>query len=439
MATRFPTPQALTAVPAAQGLLPAPAATQGLQFLTNKGKPAKKGTDTGGYVIPEEGAQYRLTDLRGKNTVVASGTGAEGLQAVFDASQNLSQTLGKKANWEAEQFNPDTGQWERIAFDPRGGLKGAIKKVGDVAGDVALGAGVGALGAATGGLGFGLAPAMIGGGLLGAGLNAAGVNVTDVALPAAANLALPGLGPVLASGLGSAASSALQGRSLEDTLLRAGITAGTAGLLDVTGASDAIGRAVSNAVSPAVSTTAETAATEALAPAIGDIVVTANPLASAISQFTPSVVGAALSNPVSNLTQPSMDPDVLEVTADRTPQLPNSGAIGAGAANAITPTSDQNSLLDEIMKYYTLGSFGLDALGGLLGGSGSGGTTTPYVSQLGAMPTFARGGFTPYTGDYETYGFGPEFNFFGGQATTTTGPTASLLNPALPVNNTVVA
>jgi hypothetical protein len=100
-----------------------------------------------------------------------------------------------------------------------------------------------------------------------------------------------------------------------------------------------------------------------------------------------------------------------------------------------------NSLLDEIIKYYTLGSFGLDALGGLLGGSGSGGTTTPYVSQLGAMPTFARGGYQPYTGDYETYGFGPEFNFFGGPATMTTGPgqAASLLNPALPVNNTVVA
>jgi hypothetical protein len=101
---------------------------------------------------------------------------------------------------------------------------------------------------------------------------------------------------------------------------------------------------------------------------------------------------------------------------DPTPKTPDSG----------------NSLLDEIIKYYTLASGGLDLLGGALGGGGGGaGRMTPYVSQLGPMPTFTRGAFTPFGGDYETYGFGPEFNFFGGAPTPIpSAPAFGLLPPA---------
>lgn len=100
-----------------------------------------------------------------------------------------------------------------------------------------------------------------------------------------------------------------------------------------------------------------------------------------------------------------------------------------------------NSLLDEIIKYYSLGSIGLDALGGALGlgGGGGGQAAAPYVSQLGPMPTFTRGGFQPYTGDYETYGFGPEFNFFGGPAPITpTAPAMGVLGPNTPVDTTLI-
>jgi hypothetical protein len=96
------------------------------------------------------------------------------------------------------------------------------------------------------------------------------------------------------------------------------------------------------------------------------------------------------------------------------------------------PNPSDRSLLDDIIKYYSLGSAGLDLLGGALGGGGGGaGQMTPYVSQLGPMPTFARGAMTPFGGDYETYGFGPEFNFFGGApAPAPTAPAFGLLPPA---------
>lgn len=114
--------------------------------------------------------------------------------------------------------------------------------------------------------------------------------------------------------------------------------------------------------------------------------------------------------------------------------LPTGGILPSGQ----TPTDGEttlktgNSLLDEIIKYYTLASGGLDLLGGALGGGGGGaGRMTPYVSQLGPMPTFTRGAFTPFGGDYETYGFGPEFNFFGGAPTPIpSAPAFGLLPPA---------
>jgi hypothetical protein len=94
------------------------------------------------------------------------------------------------------------------------------------------------------------------------------------------------------------------------------------------------------------------------------------------------------------------------------------------------PNPSERSLLDEIIKYYRLASTGLDLLGGAFGGGGGAGRMTPYASQLGPMPTFTRGPFTPFGGDYETYGFGPEFNFFGGApAPTLTGPAMGILPP----------
>jgi hypothetical protein len=101
--------------------------------------------------------------------------------------------------------------------------------------------------------------------------------------------------------------------------------------------------------------------------------------------------------------------------------------------STVQPEAQKDTLLRDIMRYYSLGSGILDALG-----VGQGGGTTPattYTPTLGAVPTFSRGQFQPFTGDYETYAMGPEFSFFGQPAQTMT-PTNTqfpfLLPPATP-------
>lgn len=84
-----------------------------------------------------------------------------------------------------------------------------------------------------------------------------------------------------------------------------------------------------------------------------------------------------------------------------------------------TTTGNKNSTLDDILKYYTLGSGLLDLLGGGGGGARQPVPSSAYGSLLGGVPNFGRGPFTPYPGDYEKYAFGPEWNFFGGAPAST--------------------
>ena len=129
---------------------------QGYQFLTNKGKPAQKGTTTGGFVPLMENADYRISDLSGKNRVVASGTGAAGLQSVYDMARQLSAEGGKKANWAVQMLDPETNQWDRVAYDPKGTTLGTVLKK-----------------AAMGGIGAAFGPAALIGGLAGIGVSEA--------------------------------------------------------------------------------------------------------------------------------------------------------------------------------------------------------------------------------------------------------------------------
>jgi hypothetical protein len=113
---------------------------QGYQFVTNKGKPAQKGTTTGGFVPLVENAEYRISDLRGKNNVAASGTGAAGLQSVYDMARQLSTEGGKKANWAVQMLDPETNQWNRVAYDPKGTTIGSVLKGAlNIAAPLALG------------------------------------------------------------------------------------------------------------------------------------------------------------------------------------------------------------------------------------------------------------------------------------------------------------
>lgn len=415
-----------------------PEYTAGGALVFNTGRGAM-----GGFAIPIPGATYALIDNK-TGKVITSGTGQAGLEQVWQAANDRSADMGKKANWSVVGVDPTSGREFSVAKDTP--------------------------------------PAS--------------------ALGVAADFVLPAIGGALAGPLGAAAgsgvSSVAQGRSLGDTLLRAGITAGTAAAI---GAAPGMDTAAGSKVGSVVGSTAASKAS----PVLGEIVVPF--FKSAVPAFVGSGAGGALSN-LAGMTpgkgadfadrvfeQPAnpavqVDPSGnIVVSGSRIPvtgavdaALPASGIIGAaGAGSVLTgtqrvpeneiivrdtkqPTSfdggipplpvgfnpgplgstlpdmtktpvdvpnpaEKNSLLDEIIKYYGLASTGLDLLGSAFGGGGAG-RMTPYASQLGPMPTFTRGPFTPFGGDYETYGFGPEFNFFGGApAPTPTGPAMGILPP----------
>lgn len=174
------------------GLVTTPGGEQGFYFYTDKGRLA--GYDgKGGFIAVDPSAQYRMWDERGKNKIVASGTGQEALQQIYDLANQYNKEQGNKANYGIERLNPATGKWERVAEnDPAKNIVGKI---------------------------------------------------ADIALPVAGSLLLPGvggaLGGALGAGLGAAGGSALssiaQGRSLGDTLMRAGLSGVAAGGLSAIG------------------------------------------------------------------------------------------------------------------------------------------------------------------------------------------------------------
>ena len=138
---------------------------------------------TGNTFNVREGQEVRLVDAGGN--VIVSGSGVEGANQAVAAAQSLSDELGGNAN-----FKIQTGE---RTINPDGSV-GENRYI-----DVARAA------PSQSGLGF----------------------LADYVLPFAASF-IPGVGPVLGAALGSGASSAAQGRDLEDALKRAALAAGTA-------------------------------------------------------------------------------------------------------------------------------------------------------------------------------------------------------------------
>ena len=140
-------------------------------------KPLSFGADNTFSV--REGQEVRLVDAKGN--VIVSGSGAEGANRAVAAAQSLSDELGKNANFkiQAGEFIAPTGETRFY--------------------DVARAA------PSQSGLGF----------------------LADNVLPFAASF-IPGIGPIAGAALGSAVSSAAQGRGLKDALVRAAIAGGSA-------------------------------------------------------------------------------------------------------------------------------------------------------------------------------------------------------------------
>lgn len=203
---------------------------QGYYFVTNAGKRAKTKANPTAFVAVDPNAQYRLVNERGKNTIVASGTGEQGLRDAYAMAQQLSAQGGKKADWYLERSDPN-GNWTRIADDdPKGSDLGTFGKVLGAAlpiatafipglnalGMIAVQAASGAAGSALAG-GDPLKGAVIGG--LTAGGGALGSSLAPT-LGVSTKL-----GTALGTGLGSTAGNLVTGQPLGQSLL-SGVTSG---------------------------------------------------------------------------------------------------------------------------------------------------------------------------------------------------------------------
>ena len=179
--------------------------------------------------MPTPGRAYRLVDNQTGEVVMTASTPEE-YASLAQAANAISGELGRNANFQIQSQDPESlgGGWTQMYADTPDGSFGDFA---DILGDAALGllAG-GPLGA-----------------MLAAGASGAGVNVSDIAYPVIG--AMTPLGPIAGAAAGSAASGAIQGRSLKDIITRAGITAATAGLMKGT----PIGKSISKGIGGALS------------------------------------------------------------------------------------------------------------------------------------------------------------------------------------------
>lgn len=444
-ATGYPGGSTLVdALAAAYAANPAAFAAPAYSFnvSSNKGNPT-------GQVSVSENTPIALVNNR-TGELVYSGVGVDAAKQIETLAADLTKAGGNKATWSvytAPAGATDSSQFAQVAYEKPN--KGVLGTVADIALPV-LGT---LLALPTGGLS------------LGAGL--AGTLGSAAAAGAAG-----------AAG-GSALSSALQGRSLEDTLLRAGLS----GAGSFAGGS-LLGKLASTAPNVANQTVQEAAkaAAENVAAAElarqgislgGDIIVNraltsgvgaalggagAGALPSAFeSAFTdmngnnvmyatqpapvnPGVVAGGVIAPVVSVTGDEMVltgqkppttntagstagstlPTAEEILVTPKPDLGPASIAGALGSLPGSPTANNpnpNLNINDILKYIggatTIGGGLLDLIKG--GSGATAGTAVPYTSLLGPAPNLGRGALTPYTGDYEKYAFGPEWNFFGGQ------------------------
>ena len=335
---------------------------------------------TGGFdyqnaapVVFQPGQQYVMTDGSGKNVIARASTPEEMQKLVDLSSSNKDWKLYQADS--SGNITPGTQLFDRSNAGSFGSMilpMAAIAGLGFGLSGLGLGAGAGgAAGAA--GTGAAAMPS-VGAALADVGAQLAGTSVFG--LPAAG---------AAAAGAGASALAPALGDIVVKGSLGGGLNVGA---LAPTLASGTLGAALAAAQPGPVN--------------YGDQV---------YDQPTDEIVVEG-SKPIT----PPVAPPPL--TIDQIMTLPAATTLAPNTSNITEPSTlkpGESNLLNDIMKYYSLGSGVLDALG--VGQGGGTTTAAPYTSTLGVLPTFGRGAFTPYQGDYEQYGFGPEFNFFGGAQT----------------------
>jgi hypothetical protein len=236
----------------------------GVYFSDDRGMPATKGLGKDARFTPlDPNAVYAVVNER-TGEVVSTGTGAEGMRAAQAATAQLSEA-GRKADWAVVKTDPNTGQSSAAAnVDPRQSPLGKF---------------------------------------------------ADVVLPAA--LAFTPLGPRGGAALGSGISSVAQGRSLTDTLLRAGISGAAAGI--GAGVGGELGGALTK-VAPPVGQVAASTAGQVGGQALGDIVVSRS-LGALAGGALGTAAGAGLSGTLANMA-PGRGADFADRTFEPAVQTP---------------------------------------------------------------------------------------------------------------------
>jgi len=302
--------------------------------------------------------EVRVVD--GNGNVIFTGTGVEGARQAVAVGQSLSNDLGKNANFRIQKA-------ERTISN---GSVGPDRYI-----DVAYAA------PSQSGLGF----------------------LADNVLPFAASF-IPGIGPIAGAALGSAVSSGLQGRSLQDALTRAAIAGGSAyagGQLfgpATSGATPTPGGNIASVATPAIPSGAFDGilvnATRAVAPSL-----VGSAIGSAVGSSLPSLInspsgtqqdivvtgrekpalnlgpdfniGGMLNTLPSLVNMPTSIPEDIVVTGREKPTVNPSGALGA-VSSLINP---QPSMPGDIVVTGTrpqeqnIGGVLGQVLGGTLGGT----------------------------------------------------------------------
>lgn len=259
--------------------------------LSNKGNATSQisGTTNTFSVSPQ--TAVRLVD-NSTGKVVFEGTGYEAAQTARDLAQGLSDTSGNKANWDIQAAAPGMSNFATVAND-----KPNKSAIGTVA---------------------------------------------DIGLPILASALVPGgglLGTILPAAAGSAVSSVAQGRSLGDTLLRAAMAGGGAGLGEkfLSPAINAALKPATAAVTQAGTNAAVQAATQAAGDGLSTIIVNGIPQ---LISTAGSAIGSALASGLTGSppTAPSNMGEDIFVTAAQN-AAPNVGSIAGGVTSLLTPPS----------------------------------------------------------------------------------------------------
>ena len=422
-----------------------------IQYITapisNKGNPTGK---MGGNVFSMTPNQLvRLVDHRTKQ-VVFEGTGYDAARKATELGQNLTNTLGRKANYSIQTADP-SGEFKTVAYEKKN--KSLLGKVGDVVGTVAPLAvgfipGFGQLGllakvAASAGAG-GLGAALKGDDILkGALLGGATAGIASgTGLDKAIGGVLGGVGGGAVQGAAQAGGQAagdIVVTGLSKGLQAAGGALGQAALSE---AGNAASRALSGYKTPAEQF-AQQPLPEAMLPPV-DMYAGLDPINVLANRAAPNY-GGALSGvfepiateflPKSVLpeplpSEPAIADDTIVVTAPQAVAAPAPipgfeaaiPAIIPGALSATqtagTPPSTKDGVLGtglNVPQLLSIGGIGADLLKNLLAGGGGAGAGVPYVSPFGTGVGFAPGQdmrANPTIMDYERYGFGPEAMFF---------------------------